>query len=591
MAHPSLSEALIRQNTDPQVLERARRLASDGSILQLYERGDQIQAQVQGSELDPYEVLLTLRPQVEAKCTCPYDHGGWCKHSAAVALSYLHHPREIERRPSVEDLLQPLNTEQLRHLLQTLLKKQPQLIRQVERWVAPVVPKVAQGVGATVDPRPYRQHMQELLQETLQAWSYGEEGDPLQEGLPELLKPVQTFLAQEDPENALVILNAITEAWVSRAEELYDFGGDPWGVLHPLEYFWTKAILLGNPDPDRRISLQIQLEEWGSLLGQEFEMTAAALRQGWDDPTLVAVLAGDSDDLSGLWEDMDPPDYASDLMQLRLQILDQQRRQQEYLRLAEASHRWEHALVMRVKMGQIEQVMGSLSRLSFWTEAFAVAKALKEQGSPTQALEVAQYGLRLPAGHWDNPAAEEPDRYPLATWAVEVALALGEAAVALACQIVAFKARPSLEEYRRTESLAGPNWGSLKSQLLKFLKNNRNWRYTDDKTRIFLAEEKIEWAMASLQGSSSVHLVQQVMQAALATQPEWVLQQSRRRAEPIMRGRKSELYEEAAEWLTYTRAAYRMLNREADWQAYRAQVHSAHGRQHKLMGLLEKKEL
>ncbi|MEN9226289.1 MAG: hypothetical protein Q6L60_15090 [Thermostichus sp. HHBFW_bins_43] len=34
------------------------RLASDGSILQFYERGDQIQAQVQGSELEPYRAQV-----------------------------------------------------------------------------------------------------------------------------------------------------------------------------------------------------------------------------------------------------------------------------------------------------------------------------------------------------------------------------------------------------------------------------------------------------------------------------------------------------------------------------------------------------
>ncbi|MFQ3613687.1 MAG: SWIM zinc finger family protein [Cyanobacteriota bacterium] len=601
MPSSPLSEALIRQNTAPRVLERARNLVSDGSILQLHERGEQIHARVQGSEFTPYEVVFTFGSgnRVDASCTCPYEDGGWCKHCAAVALSYLHNPQEIEKRPSVEELLQPLDSTQLRQLIQALIQGESYLLRQVERLLVTIVPTAAPLRGK-INPSPYRQQMRELLDETLQAWEYADESDPLQDGLPELLEPVKALLAKGDPENAMVILQAITEVWVEGAKALYDWGGDPEHVLYLLEFLWSKAILLRNPDSERRIALQIQLEEWGSLLGKAvlgedlipFEMTAAVLRQGWDHLALVAVLAGESEDLSELWEEEEPPEFDSDLIQIRLQILAQQNRQQEYLRLAEATDRWEHALVMRAKMGQIEQVMGSLDRLSFWTEAFAVAQALKEQGSLVQALEVARYGLKLPAGHWDwDTSSQEPDRYPLAIWAVEVALELGEAEVALDCQKVAFKARPSLDAYHQTEVLAGSGWGSLKPELLQFLKSNHHWRYADDQIRIFLAESEIELAMSAVKLSTAPDLVRQVMQAALARQPEWVLQESRRRAEPIMTGKASSRYDEAVDWLTYTRAAYRMLNQEAEWHAYRAQVQSAYGRQYKLMGLLKQKNL
>jgi uncharacterized Zn finger protein len=70
-------------------------------------RGNTLQAEVEGSEVDPYRVTLTIDPGgiTSALCTCPYDYDGWCKHIVATALTCIRQPLAVEERPTLERLL------------------------------------------------------------------------------------------------------------------------------------------------------------------------------------------------------------------------------------------------------------------------------------------------------------------------------------------------------------------------------------------------------------------------------------------------------------------------------------------------------
>lgn len=54
-----------------------------------------------------------------------------------------------------------------------------------------------------------------------------------------------------------------------------------------------------------------------------------------------------------------------------------------------------------------------------------------------------------------------------------------------------------------------------------------------------------------------------------------------------MDGGKAGAYHYAVEWLEHARAAYCVMNREADWQTYLAGIREKHTRKYKLMGLLK----
>lgn len=102
----TLTEADLRPLMRDKSLSRAR-----GYVQQVrnpVRSGNTLTAQVQGSRL--YEVEIDVEPgAIHARCTCPYDWGGFCKHIGAVLLKWIQSPgsfavRGPERadRPALE---------------------------------------------------------------------------------------------------------------------------------------------------------------------------------------------------------------------------------------------------------------------------------------------------------------------------------------------------------------------------------------------------------------------------------------------------------------------------------------------------------
>jgi uncharacterized Zn finger protein len=104
---------------------------------------------------------------------------------------------------------------------------------------------------------------------------------------------------------------------------------------------------------------------------------------------------------------------------------------------------------------------------------------------------------------------------------------------------------------------------------------------------ILLDEGLIKDAIAVVDRGASHTLLERVAEAAVPSYPEWVIKTSRREAEATMDRGKSEYYSSAAHWLARARDAYRLTGREAEWQAYHAQLLSVHVRKYRLVPLLK----
>lgn len=91
-------------------------------------RGDQLFATVQGSEWDPYRVIVTFTgDDFTAACTCPYDWGGYCKHVVAVLLTVDDDvpPIPVASKAPVAQLVDGLEAPALRVLVQRLVDACP----------------------------------------------------------------------------------------------------------------------------------------------------------------------------------------------------------------------------------------------------------------------------------------------------------------------------------------------------------------------------------------------------------------------------------------------------------------------------------
>lgn len=88
MSIPKLSEATIRRHASASSLERGASYYRAWAVVAVTQRGQTLRAEVEGNEVEPYEVRLTFDQGAltSAVCSCPYTGSGWCKHIVATLL-------------------------------------------------------------------------------------------------------------------------------------------------------------------------------------------------------------------------------------------------------------------------------------------------------------------------------------------------------------------------------------------------------------------------------------------------------------------------------------------------------------------------
>ncbi len=591
MSIPALNEATIRRNATAESLAKGEAYYRRGSVVDLIQRDHVIQAFVEGSVAKPYQVTLGFDSGglTSAHCSCPYSFEGWCKHIVATLLTCLHQPETIEECPTLEQLLNGLNLQQIQGLVQALVAKQPELIEAIDRYVRLITTPSARPHPnppmrrTPVDPVPFRQEVLQILQNAIDYFEYGGEEEPVTDNLLEVIQKAQEFTEQGDGSSALVILASVTDACIANWEDVEDYGVENHEVVDALNKALTEAILSTDLTPEETANLESNVEGWQDLWeGADFAMSLEALRQGWDYVPLQQVLQGTMTEL-GAW-DREAPNYADDLALIRLKILDRQERYQEYLYLAEAEGQTQLYLTMLGRLGRIEEALqAAQTHMTTMEDAFALTQVLRQQGAVEQALQIAQTGLTLPGNGY----------YNLAIWTSDLAEGIGDCQAALSARIVAFKARPSLEDYQKAEDLAGEQWLSLKDDLLNFLRTSQIWGIEQAKVDIFLQEGCINDAIAVVTDLHSYHsaLIGRVMDAALSHHPAWVIENACRRAELIMDAGKAKNYDNALDWLKKVRAAYLVADRRSEWSAYRTQLMTTHGRKYKLIAMLKQQDM
>ena len=136
---PDNTEAEIARNTTDKVRQRGADYYRQGAVLSVLRRGDLIQAEVEGSEDEPYLVSFTVGPTGvgEADCTCPFgeEWDGWCKHIVATLLFCLHDSGDVEERPPLKTLLAGLDRDQLQTLLEKVAANKPRLVEEIAERV------------------------------------------------------------------------------------------------------------------------------------------------------------------------------------------------------------------------------------------------------------------------------------------------------------------------------------------------------------------------------------------------------------------------------------------------------------------------
>ena len=123
-----LNNAKIRETCTDAVFERGRNYRDEGRIQRIERFGDVVTAAVQGSSL--YDVTVELDENtVDARCTCPYQGAGECKHVVAVLLDVVANPPQDESE-RVERVMQDVSSDDLRAFVRDALAENPDLREQ-----------------------------------------------------------------------------------------------------------------------------------------------------------------------------------------------------------------------------------------------------------------------------------------------------------------------------------------------------------------------------------------------------------------------------------------------------------------------------
>ncbi len=590
MAKIPLSLESIRQEATTQSFQRGESYYHDNAVLSLFLRGQNLEAKVSGSEYDGYRVTVELEDNhiTSAYCTCPYDYGGWCKHIVATLLAYIHEPNSIEKRLALEQLLDGLDAEQSRQLVQFLAEDNPELIDQVERFVSrikPVVIASPQGASEenqeipqiTVNTKFYSSKVREILREAVRGcedgWGYEEDTVSLE--IIELIDDTKDLFEKGEVHNVIAILKAITGACASKwDDDLTDYGMEPYEVVDVLNDRWTEAILSTDLTFQENLKLKEELQSWEKKWKVDFSMSLAALEEGWNEEFLQAILQG------SVTEELieEKAHYQNDLTLIRLKILKQQGRYEKYLNLAKATHQTKEYLTMLAWLDRTEEALqAAQTQMTTSEEALALSNTLQNQGATEAALQIAQRGLNLPG----NSESQ------LADWIVELAQELQDPDLILAANLKVFEIEASFGQYKKLATLARDDWESLKLDLLDFLRSQHGGEVREAKIRIFLYENLVEDAIAAANPLSDYQkdLIGAVMDAAISVQPDWVIGKASKMAEAIMDAGKAEYYDQAVKWLKKVKKAYSQSNRKAEWSVYHGNLVNVHQRKRKLMGL------
>jgi uncharacterized Zn finger protein len=590
---PGLSEEKLLRVADSSIYRRAMDYYRRGAVVETIQLAYKLTASVEGTQSEPYQVHIKWDHAGIKKCycDCPYDRE-YCKHIIAVLLLCLHSPERVQKMASLKERLQKLSKEQLCILLESMTGDDILLHRKAMMGIdaitdAPSVMtenKQNSPQPTWVDPQRYQKEAYRIfhsLRHIPSSQIYRHEDRVLKE-LGEIIDQAGVFIDKNDGNNALLILQALTEVYMEEWMMLDGSNGESGSFFDDLDAAWAEAILTANLSASETTELRKRLESWQSEIEDDgiddpFATAQLALQQGWHDSELTRILQGEQEDPK---QERETRHNATErkLIQIRLAILERQKRYPEYIHLAK--HEDLPVQVVRMLMQQnqfAEAIALARTELAMSEDALTVAMELRDHLYIDDAISIAELGLNLRGyksriGEWLHDVAETTGNHTLARQAL----------------IVAFNDDMSEERYERILKLTSDDEIQVtKEQLLAKVREKENYSSVAAKANIFLKEELFDEAIDVVDKENyNDDVVKHVMNAVMHYNPTWIIQQAHQRALGIIDKNQASHYDEAVSWLTFVKKSYEAMENKQGWQSHLDKIKREHKLKYKLMGLL-----
>ncbi len=541
----------------------------NGNVLDMQRRGNVVSAEVQGSQYEPYSVVVELGTQgiISTNCSCPYDGGGICKHIVAVLLTYFHEAEEIVVYPEPAEILRDLGREELYRLLMGLIEAHPKLIEWVESRVKTKARKSQSKKQKKEKPQPQEESIRHRIRDFFYSLRHMHPyyaAARIPGPLAEIENQARIFLEKDDGKRAVPLLVVLLEELSKVFEIVDDSDGSVGDYIISLGTPLAEAILSAEFEAEDREELVSRLNKLYKALndygvGEALEIAIQAANKGWQAQCEVnkekdQLKAFDEEDTEEDDWMLEYAPHTPDIHKMKLNILERRGKLDEFFQLA--SQTGNHLLYVLKLIGlhRIDEAVSyAQQHLDRAVDVYSIAKKLHEKGFSKQAFTLAEWGLSL-AG----------EKYTLGNWIGEV----GETApsLALKARVEAFRSLPTLEGYQAISLLAGKEWDALKPQIMEILKKKGD---PETLAEVYLCENQIYDALRIAEkDKANDELLAKVADAAITVEPEWVIRIAGKQADDLIGRKKSKYYEAAICWITKIKQAYMSNNRQKEWKAY-----------------------
>jgi uncharacterized Zn finger protein len=607
---PKLTESIVRAAATPQSFERGQDYYRSGAVSNTSIQDNLLIGDCEGTQAPYYRVQVELDEAGirSANCTCPYEYGGLCKHTVAVLLTYVHHPKQFTARQAPADLLADLDRDDLMALTTRLLRERPELYNWVEAAIsAPAKSSKSKKTRRKkVDTEVYRRQVIGILHslDGMRASEAYWHVEGLTHQLREVQETAMKFLDAGDPETALAILMAIVEEGGHGIEYIDDSDGYFSGYMGSLGEPLAEVILSLDMSAVEREKLVQKLEKQSRYLadyGMEggLDLAIQAATSGWDETRVTdkesesavthRAVRGrpvydeeEDEEYTEDWDDEESYDdewrahTTGDLTEAKLNVLKRQGRADEYLALCKKTGRHLRYALMLCDLQYVpEAITYAEKHLTSASDVHQMAERLRELGDVTEAISMGERGLKL-AG----------SKAHLGEWLGPIEEAQGRTKQAVQAWLAAFPEHPTLAAYETLKRLAGKTWRDLQPQVMEMLRKSHDAMTL---AQVLLSEQEWDEAIKVAERRDVWYtVIETVADAVVPHRPEWVARMSIKQAERLMEKADSKNYPIAANWLKKAKKAYAQMGQTQQWQVYLQTVKEQYKRRPALQAQLRR---
>lgn len=557
---PQLTEDTIRQYVGAESFRRGENYFRGGMIFNARHADTMLKADCHGSGGNIYRVRATIEDDriEEADCSCPL--GGYCKHIAALLLTWLNQPDDFHTIEETDTSLERRSKEELIALVKQMLLRAPDLESLLELPL-PTGKKSKQKIN----PEMYRRQVATAFSGS--DFEYGA-ASSIAEELRATLEIAKGFLAQGEMENAATVYETIVDGIIENYETVDDESGALGGVVKDCIEGLSKCLETERANADLREEiLQTLFEVYrfdvdfggvglsdgvpGLILQQTDDAEKSQVAQ-WVRAAMDASRRA-GNELTNNWHRQA---YGGFLLQLQANSLDDE----AFLRICRETHRLKDLVTRLLKLKRVEEATQETTQASDY-EMLELADLFvqHEQAKVAERLmtERAKTTKDTRIFEWLKERSKQADNYTDALmWARRINVD-----------------RPSLEQYREIRKLAThvATWQTVRAELLADFERRKDFALL---TQIHLDEKDIDAALKTVEKTQSgfpylfPDLRLAVAKAAEETRPRDALRIYLQVAERIIERRDRGAYSEACKFLLRVRPLYQKLGETERWEQY-----------------------